>query len=156
MLNAGYKPSGKRAGGKGLALLNTESRTARAASTMNMTLAASSFSSATNPAVRNQGNCGSCWAISAASCLEAHLQRNGVDESVRVSAQALVNCVPNPQHCGGDGGCQGATGELAYAYVRDVGIPLEADMAYTAEDGANKINSSEQANNKQVANNKQL
>jgi cathepsin L len=136
VLNAGYKPSSKRAGGRGLALLNTESRTARSASTMNMTLAASSFSSATNPAVRNQGNCGSCWAISAASCLEAHLQRQGTPESVRVSAQALVDCVPNPQHCGGDGGCQGATGELAYAYVRDVGIPLEADMAYTAEDGA--------------------
>jgi len=67
--------------------------------------------------------------------VEAQLQRQGTPASVRVSAQALVDCVPNPQHCGGDGGCKGATGELAYAFVRDNGIPLEKDLPYTAQDG---------------------
>merc|ERR1711933_211971 len=53
-------------------------------------------------------------------------------ERVRLSAQALVDCVPNPQHCGGSGGCDGATGELAYSFMRDVGIPLESDLPYLA------------------------
>jgi len=87
------------------------------------------------PALRNQGDCGSCWAISAAEAVEAQLQRAGGDSSVRVSAQALVDCVPNPQHCGGKGGCDGATGELAYSFMRDHGIPLESDLPYTAKTG---------------------
>jgi len=92
------------------------------------------LSAGDGPQMRNQGNCGSCWAISAAEALEAQLQRNGLaDKSTRVSAQALVDCVPNPQHCGGSGGCDGATGELAYAFVRDYGIPLEKDLPYTAQ-----------------------
>mmetsp|Transcript_62081 Transcript_62081/g.160194 ORF Transcript_62081/g.160194 Transcript_62081/m.160194 type:complete len:396 (+) Transcript_62081:82-1269(+) len=85
------------------------------------------------PPIRNQGNCGSCWAISAAEAMEAQLLRSGAGTAPRVSAQALVDCVPNPQHCGGAGGCDGATGELAYAWVRDHGIPLENDLPYTGK-----------------------
>jgi cathepsin L len=77
---------------------------------------------------RNQGNCGSCWAISAAEAVEAQLKRSGQNE--RVSAQALVDCVPNPQHCGGTGGCDGATGELAFAFMQQHGIPLESEVPY--------------------------
>lgn len=88
----------------------------------------------TGPAMRNQGNCGSCWAISAVEAVEAQLQRSGgAGAGARLSAQALVDCVPNPQHCGGTGGCDGATGELAYAFMRDYGIPLEADVPYRAK-----------------------
>jgi len=84
----------------------------------------------------NQGDCGSCWAISASEALEAQLQKNGyTSKSIKVSAQAMVDCVPNPQHCGGTGGCDGATGELAYAFVRDHGIPLESDLQYTGQTG---------------------
>jgi len=83
------------------------------------------------PAVRNQGNCGSCWAISAVEAVEAHLLRRG-GSRVRLSAQALLDCVPNPQHCGGTGGCDGGTGELAYAFMRDHGIPLESAFPYRA------------------------
>mmetsp|Transcript_7055 Transcript_7055/g.20018 ORF Transcript_7055/g.20018 Transcript_7055/m.20018 type:complete len:453 (+) Transcript_7055:79-1437(+) len=83
------------------------------------------------PAIRNQGNCGSCWAISAVEAVEAQLIRSGAGRA-RVAAQALVDCVPNPQHCGGSGGCEGATGELAYAFMRDYGIPLESEMPYHA------------------------
>merc|ERR550514_1085701 len=57
----------------------------------------------------NQGSCGSCWAISAVEALEAQLQKNGQGQNLKLSAQALVDCVPNPQHCGGTGGCDGAT-----------------------------------------------
>jgi len=82
----------------------------------------------------NQGSCGSCWAISASEALEAQLQKNG-HGNWKVSPQAMVDCVPNPQHCGGTGGCDGATGELAYAFVRDHGIPMESDLSYTAQTG---------------------
>jgi cathepsin L len=88
------------------------------------------------PQIRNQGSCGSCWAISAVEAVEAQLQRSGAAGSdVRLSAQGLVDCVPNPQHCGGSGGCDGATGELAYAFMRDHGIPLEGDLPYKARTG---------------------
>jgi len=141
----GYKPSSARhaplARG-GVAFLSSG---ARGFASANATGAwESSFSDATavstesggwsmesGPSLRNQGNCGSCWAISAVEALEAQLQKTGAVG--RVSAQALVNCVPNPQHCGGSGGCEGATGELAYAFVRDHGIPLESDMPYHAQ-----------------------
>jgi hypothetical protein len=60
----------------------------------------------------------------------------GVDPSIQLSAQALVDCVPNPQHCGGKGGCDGATSELAYSFMRDHGIPLESELEYEAVTGA--------------------
>jgi len=80
--------------------------------------------------IRQQGNCGSCWAIACVEAVEAQLLKDGTN--VRVSAQALVDCVPNPKHCGGTGGCDGATGELGYQYMVDHGIPLESEVAYTA------------------------
>jgi len=86
-------------------------------------------------AVRQQGSCGSCWAISAAEAVESRLPAQ-----TKVAAQALVDCVPNPQHCGGSGGCDGATGELAYTFMRDHGIPLENNYAYTAETGSCPMN----------------
>lgn len=98
------------------------------------TTLADSFDSSATPAIRNQGNCGSCWAISAVEALEAQLLKD--DQRVRLSAQSLVDCVPNPQHCGGTGGCDGATGELAYAFARDHGVPLEIDLEYTAVTGS--------------------
>merc|ERR1719272_405244 len=87
--------------------------------------------------IRQQGSCGSCWAISSAEAVEAQLLKQG--QNVRLSAQALVDCVPNPQHCGGTGGCDGATGELAYTFMRDHGIPLEADLPYSAVTGTCEI-----------------
>jgi hypothetical protein len=65
--------------------------------------------------------------------LEAQLLKNG--EHVKLSPQALVDCVPNPQHCGGTGGCDGATGELAYSFARDHGVPMESDLPYNGVTG---------------------
>lgn len=84
--------------------------------------------------IRNQGHCGSCWAIAASEAVEAQLRRGPRPRTgyAQVSAQALVDCVPNPQHCGGDGGCHGATSELAFQFIRDHGIPLEEEYPYTS------------------------
>lgn len=148
----GYKPSrarGQRSGTK-MAVLQMQ---AKAGSHMSLRATANStflesFSwddQGVGPSIRQQGNCGSCWAISATEAVEAQLQKQGVDPSVRLSAQTLVDCVPNPQHCGGKGGCDGATGELAYSFMRDTGIPLESDHPYTAETGQCPMSSTDVA-----------
>lgn len=82
--------------------------------------------------VREQGACGSCWAVAAAGALEAQIEKAGLDP-VRLSSQELVDCVVNRRHCGGNGGCSGATAELAMAYVQERGLRSEAD--YHAADG---------------------
>jgi len=46
-----------------------------------------------------------------------------------------VDCAPNPDHCGGTGGCEGATAELGFAYVKGMGMASEAAYPYTAMDG---------------------
>lgn len=134
----GYKPS--RTGLHRMTALQSQQQThlrasSRAMNTSTSHLAESFSWDHLNIPIVNQGSCGSCWAISASEALEAQLQKNGHSSNVKVSAQALVDCVPNPQHCGGKGGCDGATGELAYDWVREHGIPLEQDLAYTAETG---------------------
>lgn len=72
-------------------------------------------------AIHNQGACGSCWAVAAATALEMHMElQTGFFQPL--SYEQLVDCVPNPKHCGGTGGCKGATAELAMDYVRHHGL----------------------------------
>jgi cathepsin L len=127
----GYKHSPRRTNLVAALQTSTDSG---ASTRLNATWA-DSGSSWEGVALRQQGSCGSCWAISAVEAIEARLPANS-----RVSAQALVDCVPNPRHCGGKGGCDGATGELAYEFARDHGLPLESSYAYTAETGSCPMN----------------
>jgi len=61
--------------------------------------------------VRNQ-NCANCWAAATATLVEAHAQIHfGVNRTV--SMKGLTTCTKNTFHCGGEGGCSGATPELA-------------------------------------------
>jgi cathepsin L len=83
--------------------------------------------------VRNQGECGSCWAIATATVLEAHAEIYGHPRTF--SAQQIVECTPNPRNCGGNGGCGGATAELAMDWIMKNGVAQEADVPYTARDG---------------------
>jgi cathepsin L len=84
--------------------------------------------------IRNQADCGSCWAIAAATVLEGHAEiYSGKPRSF--SAQQIVMCTPNPRHCGGDGGCKGATAELAMEYVMKHGCSEEYQVPYTGHDG---------------------
>lgn len=46
-------------------------------------------------------------------------------------------CSPNPNSCGGTGGCQGATSELAFDYIASTGILEEYQLGYTAYNGQN-------------------
>lgn len=66
--------------------------------------------------VKNQGHCGSCWAFASTAALESHIAIN-TGTLLELSVQELVTCAPNPNHCGGTGGCDGNTAELAFEFV---------------------------------------
>merc|ERR1719377_351010 len=90
---------------------------------------------ATSQHIRNQGDCGSCWAIAASTVLEGHAEiYNGKPRTF--SAQQIVECTPNPRHCGGDGGCKGATAELAMDWLLKHDAAEESEMPYTGHDSA--------------------
>jgi len=79
--------------------------------------------------VKNQGGCGSCWAFSATETVESAYQI-ATGKLLKLAPQTYVNCVKNPQSCGGTGGCEGATMELAFNLTAQTGIALEADLPY--------------------------
>jgi len=91
--------------------------------------------------VKDQGHCGSCWAHAAVETIESFLAINtGV--LTEISQQELVACMPNTNNCGGKGGCQGATAELAFDYLAEHGLPelwvygYETETYWLNTDGA--------------------
>merc|ERR1712113_629760 len=46
--------------------------------------------------------------------------------------QAMTSCTPNPRNCGGTGGCEGATAELAYDMVKAAGLPFDSAFPYSS------------------------
>lgn len=80
------------------------------------------------PPVFFQGDCGGCWAFSAASVLGSmnHI-KNG--EMIVYSSQELLDCVDSNL------GCDGGTYMNAYHYVRFNGINPEKLYPYTAHNG---------------------
>merc|ERR1711948_158928 len=83
--------------------------------------------------VKNQGGCGSCWAFSATETVESAYQIAS-GKLLTLAPQTYVNCVKNPNSCGGTGGCEGATMELAFNLTMQTGIALESDLPYRARD----------------------
>jgi len=83
--------------------------------------------------VKNQGGCGSCWAFSATETFESHYAI-ATGTLLTFAPQAFVNCVQNPEECGGTGGCAGATMELAFNLTTSMGMPLESDLPYRGRD----------------------
>lgn len=81
----------------------------------------------------NQGACGSCWAVATVSALEAHREIH-VKKTGKLAVQELVSCVQNPRHCGGKGGCDGATVELGMDYVVKNGLNHDSSVPYHAKD----------------------
>jgi cathepsin L len=81
-------------------------------------------------AIKDQGQCGSCWAHSATESMEAHWAL-ATGQLYALSQQQITSCTPNTQNCGGTGGCFGATYELAFDYVvKNGGIAQEWTYPY--------------------------
>jgi len=74
----------------------------------------------------DQGSCGSCWAYAAGAVLNAHAEIS--NNSQKYSISQIIACTPNPQHCGGSGGCDGATVTLAYEYALTSGLVSDAEF----------------------------
>jgi len=83
---------------------------------------------------RDQGQCGSCWAHAAETVMRAHSEVYAVGQNF--SVDELISCVPNPQECGGQGGCRGATIELAYDYVMRNGLSKELPEGESSDEVA--------------------
>jgi len=84
--------------------------------------------------IMDQGSCGSCWAVSSVAVLTQHHEIYNPQSKRSFSAQELVSCVPNPHKCGGTGGCEGATIELALHWAMNQGLVQETEVPYRASD----------------------
>lgn len=79
--------------------------------------------------VKNQGQCGSCWAFSTTGSLEGSFFLSN-STLASFSEQYLVDCAKN-----GNYGCDGGEMTNALSYVQKKGIPYEKAYPYTAKDG---------------------
>ena len=85
--------------------------------------------------VKDQGQCGSCWAFSSTGAMEgAHYIASGKLESF--SEQQLVDCVKT---CAG---CNGGLQSLAFRYLEKHNMELESVYPYTGKDGTCAYNES--------------
>jgi len=81
--------------------------------------------------VKDQGQCGSCWAFSATETIESSWFLAG-HPLVSLAPQQIVDCDKGR----GDEGCNGGDTVTAYAYVMAAGgMEEEKDYTYKAKDG---------------------
>jgi len=92
--------------------------------------------------VKNQGQCGSCWAFSATETIESYnaIAGNGL---TTLSVEQIVDCDTSGQ----DQGCNGGFPSGAYEYIESAGgQDTDASYPYTAENGNGGTCNFQQAN----------
>jgi len=87
--------------------------------------------------VKNQGQCGSCWAFSATGSIEGwHFQKTG--SLISLSEQQLVDCCRGAT-CGGSAGCNGGEESDAIDWLSKNGGQCNTqEYPYTGRDGTCK------------------
>ncbi|KAJ8710383.1 hypothetical protein PYW07_009749 [Mythimna separata] len=86
--------------------------------------------------IKQQGECGSCWAFCTTAAIEGALARVNGDRLLDLSEQALVDCAWGFQNMG----CSGGLMYGAMKYVISHGISTEEEYGlYTATDGYCKM-----------------
>jgi len=84
--------------------------------------------------VKDQGQCGSCWAFSAVDAVESYGFLNGSYPLTELSTQQVNACDKV------DGGCNGGNTETAYEYiVKTGGLETNSDYPYTSGGGRTGI-----------------
>jgi C1A family cysteine protease/PKD repeat protein len=80
--------------------------------------------------IRNQGNCGSCWAFATSAALESKVLITTAQPGVNInlSEQVMVSC-------SGAGDCGGGYMYSASDYLVSTGLPAEGCYSYTASNG---------------------
>merc|ERR1712125_58186 len=81
--------------------------------------------------VKDQGQCGSCWAFSTTGGMEGAWQI-GSGSLKSLSEQQLVDCSKQ------NSGCNGGSMELAFNFASGVNVATESSYPYTARDGSCK------------------
>jgi len=85
-------------------------------------------------AIKDQAQCGSCWAFSCVESIESvYIIKGGKAGQVPLAPQQIVDCDK------GDGGCNGGDLPTCYAYVKSAGgLETEAAYPYKAKNQACK------------------
>lgn len=80
--------------------------------------------------VKDQGQCGSCWAFSSTGAVEgAYFVKN--KKLLSFSEQQLVDCSSQA----GNQGCNGGLMDQSFSWLEDNSICLEKDYSYSGSDG---------------------
>jgi cathepsin L len=91
------------------------------------------------PAIRDQGDCGSCWAFSTAAALEGAYGFKNKKAPVSFSTQQLVDCDDN------NNGCDGGNFNPSFTYAQNNGLQSDTSYPYQAVQQDCNYNSSKVA-----------
>ncbi|KAF8007760.1 hypothetical protein BT93_K1683 [Corymbia citriodora subsp. variegata] len=86
--------------------------------------------------VKNQGQCGCCWAFSAVAAVEG-IHEITTGKLISLSEQELVDCDVGGQ----DQGCEGGGMDSAFQFVKKHGLTTETNYPYKGTDGKCNVKS---------------